>query len=63
MPDRNRYGRGVTGALPSKLGKLGHVTRDYPVDLSRPTPTLSDANLRYQDAPDRPQMDKRRMGP
>ena len=24
---------------------------DYPVVISRPTPTLPDANLRYQDAP------------
>ena len=27
-------------------------SRDYPADLSWPTPTLPDANLRYQDAPD-----------
>ena len=25
-------------------------SRDYPVVISRPTPTLPDANLRYQDA-------------
>ena len=36
-------------ALP--VGKHGHVTARR-VDLSRPTPTLPDANLRYQDAPD-----------
>ena len=27
-------------------------SRDYPVVISRPTPTLPDANLRYQDALD-----------